>query len=223
MGSAPAYMVVLEVPGRRAGVIRRNALVKANHQGNDYLVALAGESEWVRNVRAANRQVVIGRRQRRALRLVEVPPAERPPILRAYLLRSSRQPNSPAVQHEAQLYFGLSGDPSVEEISPVAEYYPVFGLWRTQARSFLPVRSIPARSRQNLAGRVKHRQVVPPRPREASDQHRLDLGTRRLEKDLAMMGSSANPERQRPQPQMQEAIAGVERERRCHITTILSV
>ena len=125
-GIGPAYVVVLEVPGRRSGVIRRNALVKASHQGNDYLVALAGESEWVRNVRAANGQVVIGRRQRRAVRLVELSPAERPPILRAYLLRSSRQPNSPAVQHEAQLFFGLSGDPSIEEISSVAEYYPVF-------------------------------------------------------------------------------------------------
>jgi hypothetical protein len=59
-GIGPAYVVVLEVPGRRSGVIRRNALVKASHQGNDYLVALAGESEWVRNVRAANGQVVIG-------------------------------------------------------------------------------------------------------------------------------------------------------------------
>jgi len=166
-GIGPAYVVVLEVPGRRSGVIRRIALVKARYQGNDYLVALAGESEWVRNVRSADGQVVIGRRQRRAARLVEVPPAGRPPIIRAYLLRSSRQPSSPAVQHEAQLYFGLSGAPSVEEISPLRSTTRYFRLWRIQARSFLLVRSMPAGSRQNLAGRVRHRRVVRPRPRKA--------------------------------------------------------
>jgi F420H(2)-dependent quinone reductase len=93
-GVGPRQVVVLEVPGRHSGKIRRNALVKTSHNGNDYLVALAGESEWVCNVRAADGHVVIGRRQRRAAHLDEVPPAERPPILRAYLLRWGRRPNS---------------------------------------------------------------------------------------------------------------------------------
>lgn len=125
-GIGPKDVVVLEVPGRRSGKIRRNALVKASHNGNDYLVALAGESEWVRNVRAADGHVVIGRRDRRAARLVEVPPAERPPILRAYLLRWGRQPNSAAVQREARLFFGVSGDPSLEDLAAIAEFYPTF-------------------------------------------------------------------------------------------------
>jgi deazaflavin-dependent oxidoreductase (nitroreductase family) len=125
-GIGPKDVVVLEVPGRRSGKIRRNALVKPSHNGNEYLVALAGESEWVRNVRAADGHVVIGRRERRAARLVEVPPAERPPILRAYLLRWGRRPNSSAVQHEARLFFGVSGDPSVEDLAAIAEFYPTF-------------------------------------------------------------------------------------------------
>jgi hypothetical protein len=50
----------------------------------------------------------------------------RPPILRGYLLRWGRQPNSPAVQREARLFFGVSGDPSVEELAAIAEFYPVF-------------------------------------------------------------------------------------------------
>jgi deazaflavin-dependent oxidoreductase (nitroreductase family) len=125
-GIGPKDVVVLEVPGRRSGKIRRNALVKPSHNGNEYLVALAGESEWVRNVRAADGHVVIGRRERRAARLVEVPPAERPPILRAYLLRWGRQPNSAAVQREARLFFGVSGDPSLEDLAAIAEFYPMF-------------------------------------------------------------------------------------------------
>jgi hypothetical protein len=56
--------------------------------------------------------VVVGRRQPQIVRLVAVPPAERPPILRAYLLRWGRQPNSPAVQREAQLFFGVSAAPA---------------------------------------------------------------------------------------------------------------
>jgi glyoxylase-like metal-dependent hydrolase (beta-lactamase superfamily II) len=125
-GFGPKDVVVLEVPGRRSGKIRRNALVKTTHDDNDYLVALAGESEWVRNVRAADGHVVIGRRDRRAARLVEVPPLERPPIIRAYLLRWGRQPHSPAVQHEARLFFGVSGDPSLEDLAAIAEFYPTF-------------------------------------------------------------------------------------------------
>jgi hypothetical protein len=44
-----------------------------------------------------------------------------------YLLRWDRQPNSLAVQSEARLFFGVSGDPSVEQLAAIAEFYPVFG------------------------------------------------------------------------------------------------
>jgi glyoxylase-like metal-dependent hydrolase (beta-lactamase superfamily II) len=135
LGLGPKQVVVLEVPGRRSGAIRRSSLVKADYAGDDYLVALAGESEWVRNVRAANGRVVIGRRQRWAVRLVELPPAERPPIIRAYLLRWGRQPNSVAVQREARLFFGVSGDPSVEELAAIAEFYPAFRIVTGGTRS----------------------------------------------------------------------------------------
>ena len=52
-GISPHYVITLEVPGRRSGVIRRTTLVRVARDGGHYLVALAGESEWVRNVRAA--------------------------------------------------------------------------------------------------------------------------------------------------------------------------
>lgn len=99
--------------------------MKTSHNGNDYLVALAGESEWVCNVRAADGHMLIGRRQRRAAHLAEVPPAERPPILRAYLLRWDRRPNSACREREARLFFGVGGDPSVEDLAAIAEY-PMF-------------------------------------------------------------------------------------------------
>jgi glyoxylase-like metal-dependent hydrolase (beta-lactamase superfamily II) len=53
LGLSPQYVVTLEVPGRSSGMIRKTNLVLLEHDGERYLVALAGESEWVRNVRAA--------------------------------------------------------------------------------------------------------------------------------------------------------------------------
>lgn len=97
LGISPRYVVTLEVPGRRSGIIRRTTLARVGYDGADYLMALAGESEWVRDVRAAGGRVVIGRTDRRAATPVEVPPQDRPAILRAYLQRSGRRPGSRAV------------------------------------------------------------------------------------------------------------------------------
>ena len=125
-GISPGYVITLEVPGRRSGVIRRTTLVRVARDGGHYLVALAGESEWVRNVRAAGGRVVLGRRQRHAARLVEVPENERAPVIQAYLLRAGGGPGSGAVTNEARYYFGLSAEPSLEEIGRIAKHYPVF-------------------------------------------------------------------------------------------------
>jgi hypothetical protein len=113
---------MLEVRGRRSGKVRRTVLVKTVRADRGYLVALAGESEWVRNVRAAAGRAVIRHGKPRRVRLVEVPVHERPPVIREYLCGTGRR----AGTKEAQRYFGLSPDPSVDEIRPIAERYPVF-------------------------------------------------------------------------------------------------
>jgi deazaflavin-dependent oxidoreductase (nitroreductase family) len=127
LGLSPRQVVTLEVPGRRSGVIRRTNLLLAEHDRERYLVALAGESQWVRNVRAAGGRVVLGRRRRRrAATLVEVPAKDRAPVIRAYLLRWGRRPGSAQVAREARDYFGVGADPSPAEIGSVADRYPVF-------------------------------------------------------------------------------------------------
>jgi len=92
LGLSPRDVITLEVPGRRSGVIRRTIMLRTACDGGHYLVALAGESQWVRNVRAAGGRVVIGRRERHAARLAELPPQQRAPIIRAYLWRWGRHP-----------------------------------------------------------------------------------------------------------------------------------
>ncbi len=121
-GLSRGDVITLEVPGRRSGVVRRTILVRIACDGEHYVVALAGESQWVRNVRAAGGRVVVGRRERRAANLVEVPPEQRAPVIRAYLLRWGRRAGS----REARFYFGVSAEAPLRGIQEVAEHYPVF-------------------------------------------------------------------------------------------------
>jgi len=130
LGISPKDVVTLEVPGRQSGVLRRTTLVRAVCHGDHYLVSLAGESEWVRNVRAVGGYVQIGRRELLPATLVEIPAEDRAPVIRAYLMRWGRRAGSRAVAKEARSFFGVSADPSLEEIQGVAQYYPVFRIAR---------------------------------------------------------------------------------------------
>jgi hypothetical protein len=127
-GLGPGYAVVLEVPGRVSGKPRRVALVGLVHDRKRYLVSLAGESEWVRNVRAADGHAVltVRRRSSRVL-LEEVPAGQRAPVLLAYVHRGGpfhRAGRSRA--GEARIYFGLGPHPSLGDVQGIVEHYPVF-------------------------------------------------------------------------------------------------
>ncbi|MFD8494913.1 nitroreductase/quinone reductase family protein [Amycolatopsis sp. NPDC059657] len=125
-GLSPAYVATLEVPGRRSSIIRRTTVVQVVLDEQRFLVSLAGESDWVRNVRAAGGRAVLGRRERRAVTLQEVALGERPPVIRAYLGRAGRTGRSWGRAAEARHYFGISVQAPPDEIAAVAERYPVF-------------------------------------------------------------------------------------------------
>jgi deazaflavin-dependent oxidoreductase (nitroreductase family) len=122
-GLTPRNTVSLEVPGRKTGRPRRTALVLAQYDDNRYLVSLAGEAEWVRNVRANGYRAALRRWRPRKVRLEEIPTSERPPVLRAYL---SKRAYSKSAEYEAREFFGVSPDASLEELAALAERYPVF-------------------------------------------------------------------------------------------------
>ena len=123
LGLTPRNTVALEVPGRRTGEPRRTALVSVAYAGNRYLVSLPGESEWVRNVRAAGCQATIRRWRARRVRLDEVPTDQRAPILKAYL---TRRAYSKSPEYEAREFFGVAPDASLDELAALASRYPVF-------------------------------------------------------------------------------------------------
>jgi deazaflavin-dependent oxidoreductase (nitroreductase family) len=124
-GLAPRDAVTLEVRGRGSGKVRRTPVVRVRDGGESFLVSLAGESQWVRNVRAAGGRAVIRRRRATRVRLIEVPPGQRPPIIAAYLARSGRS-QTRAAAREARQYFGLGAHPTQEDIAAIAGYYPTY-------------------------------------------------------------------------------------------------
>jgi hypothetical protein len=77
-------------------------------------------------VRAAGGRAVLGRRERRAVTLIEVPAAERAPVIDAYLHRPGPGGRTVDRTAEARHFFGLGPDTSPAEVDRVAGYYPVF-------------------------------------------------------------------------------------------------
>jgi deazaflavin-dependent oxidoreductase (nitroreductase family) len=123
LGLTPRDTIALEVRGRRSGKLRRTALVWVAHDANRYLVSLAGESVWVHNIRAADYEVTIRRRRAKRVRLEEVPVSQRAPIIKAYL---GKRAYSKSPEYEAREFFGVSPDATLEELSEIADRYPVF-------------------------------------------------------------------------------------------------
>src|SRR5476649_2328108 len=66
LGVMPRRWVTLEVPGRITGRLTRFPLGMATQGGKSYLVSMLGvDCNWVKNVRAANYEVVIRHRRAR--------------------------------------------------------------------------------------------------------------------------------------------------------------
>jgi hypothetical protein len=125
LGLTPKNTICLEVPGRRSGRVRRTSLVVADLGGCRYVVSLAGESEWVRNVRANGNRASLRRWRSHPVWLVEVPVEERPPILKGYL---SKRAYSKTPEFEAREFFGVPPNATLDQLAQIADRYPVFGI-----------------------------------------------------------------------------------------------
>ncbi len=117
LGVAPDYMVTLEVKGRRTGRVSPLPLVMVVVDGERYLVSMLGEDvNWVRNVKAAEGRVTLRHGRSEDVRLEEVAPEHRAPVLKVYLKRAPR----------------AGAHIPVEKVAPLAEFervsprFPVF-------------------------------------------------------------------------------------------------
>ncbi|MEU7581025.1 nitroreductase/quinone reductase family protein [Streptomyces sp. NPDC041068] len=121
MGSAE-----LSVRGRKSGKMQRIPVNPYTHEGEgegegdhgQYLVSARGHSQWVRNMRVAGGGELRVGRKVREFTAVEVPDAEKLPLLRGYLERWGWEVN--------QYFKGVTAQSSDEEILAAAPDHPVF-------------------------------------------------------------------------------------------------
>lgn len=114
---------VLEVRGRASGEPRTNPVNLLTLDGEQYLVAPRGETQWVRNVRADEGRcvLILGRRRTDHL-ATELTGDAKVAVLRAYLKRWKA---------EVGVFFGGAGPDSTDaELAAIAPRHPVFVLAR---------------------------------------------------------------------------------------------
>jgi deazaflavin-dependent oxidoreductase (nitroreductase family) len=111
---------ILYVRGRKTGEWRTTPVNLLVHEGERYLVAPRGHTQWVRNMRVAGGgELHIGRRVE-VFTATELADADKPEILRAYLKRW---------KFEVGMFFdGVGPDASDERLLEIAPGYPVFRL-----------------------------------------------------------------------------------------------
>jgi len=81
----------LAVRGRESGQWRTVPVNVLEVDGRRYLVAPRGDTHWVRNLRAAGGGEIRTRKGAEPFRAVEIPDAERPPLIDAYQARWGKQ------------------------------------------------------------------------------------------------------------------------------------
>ena len=98
IGLGPGYMRVLDVRGRKSGRLFSTPVNLLELDGAQYLVAPRGNTQWVRNARAAGRVGLRRGSSSSSYRVEEIPLQESPDVLKAYLS---------AYVREVQRYFSV--------------------------------------------------------------------------------------------------------------------
>lgn len=114
---------VLEVRGRSSGQWRATPVNLLRFEGADYLVAPRGQTQWVRNIRAAGGgRLRLGPR-RFEFAAVELPDERKPELLRTYLTRWKWE--------VGQFFDGIGPDASDAQLLAIAPKHPVFRVERS--------------------------------------------------------------------------------------------
>jgi len=109
---------VLRVRGRKSGEWRESPVNLLTFEGQRYLLAPRGNTQWVRNIRVSHEgELKLGSRIEK-IRVSEVPDEQKVPILRAYLKRWKL---------EVGVFFqGVSADSPEADVRRIAPDHPVF-------------------------------------------------------------------------------------------------
>ena len=91
---------MLSVRGRRSGEWRSVPVAVLAHEGERYLIAPRGNTDWSRNLRAAGTGRLRRRGRTEEFDAVEVPVQQRPPLIEVYLAQFGRFPTVEATFRE---------------------------------------------------------------------------------------------------------------------------
>jgi deazaflavin-dependent oxidoreductase (nitroreductase family) len=120
LGVSIAGTRALRVRGRKTGKLRAVVINLLTIDGVDYLVSPRGNTQWVRNVRAAGVVDMGPRWRRRSVQATEVEDAAKPELLKRYLDRWYWQVKGYVA--------GLTPESSAEQFRAAAPSIPVFVL-----------------------------------------------------------------------------------------------
>lgn len=118
LGASVAGSRVLEVPGRKSGEPRRTPVNPLTFEGQRYLVAPRGHTQWVRNLRASGSGRLLKGSQAEEFSAVELLDAEKAEVLRTYLRKWKWE--------SGQFFGGVGPDAPEEELRRIAPDHPVF-------------------------------------------------------------------------------------------------
>ena len=113
LGVSLAGSRILEVKGRKSGEWRRTPVNLLAFEGERYLVA-----PWVRNMRVSGGGRLVLGRGVEEFEATELPDAERPALLRAYLKKWKWE--------VGQFFDGVGPEATDEELLAIAPDHPVF-------------------------------------------------------------------------------------------------
>jgi deazaflavin-dependent oxidoreductase (nitroreductase family) len=117
---------VLVVKGRTSGLPREVPVNLLQYDGNRYLVAPRGTTQWVRNLRVAGAgELRLGRRTE-SFAATEVDEGDKVPILRHYLKRWAWEVGA--------FFDGVGGKASDDELRRIGPDHPIFLLTSRQAK-----------------------------------------------------------------------------------------
>ena len=93
----PSMISKLSVRGRRTGTWHTTPVAVLEHDGDRYLISYRGASDWARNLAASHTARLTRRGNTEEVHVVDVPVADRQPLLDAYRERYGSMPTVGAV------------------------------------------------------------------------------------------------------------------------------
>lgn len=117
LGITPQGAHVLSVRRRRSGEMQTVPVNPLDLDGQRYLVAPRGNTDWTRNLRAAGEGELRAGRRTEHFAATEIPDGEKVPILRAYLQRWGSMTRS---------QFGVDANADDASLHRIAPDHPVF-------------------------------------------------------------------------------------------------